>query len=56
MQVGVEHDDGEGEQEHGVRGAELLHLVRVTYTVTVCERLHQPLDLLRLALQIRRFL
>ena len=50
MQVCVEHDDGEGQQEHGVRGAERLGLVRVALTVALSERLHQTLDLLSLTL------
>ena len=41
VQVGVEHDDGEGQQEHRVGRLEVLHLVRVALTVAVRERLHQ---------------
>ncbi len=51
VQVRVEHDDGEGEQEDGVGGAEQLHLVWVARAVAQRERLHQTLDLLRLALR-----
>ena len=44
MQVGVEHDDGVGQQEHRVRRLEVLHLVRVALAVPLRERLHQVKD------------
>ena len=44
VQVGVEHDDGEGQQEHRVRRLEVLHLVRVALAVPLRERLHQVKD------------
>lgn len=53
VEVCVEHDDGEGEQEDAVQAAQTLHLVGVTQAVARRERLHQPLDLLRLALPDR---
>ena len=51
VEVGVEHDDGEGEQEDAVERAELRHFRRVALAEARRERLHQPLDLLRFALQ-----
>ena len=49
MQVGVEHDDGEGEHEDRLAVPQLGHDVPVALAVALGEHLHQPLDLLRLA-------
>uniref|UniRef100_A0A182QGI8 Uncharacterized protein n=1 Tax=Anopheles farauti TaxID=69004 RepID=A0A182QGI8_9DIPT len=49
VQIRVEHDDGEGEHEHGVVRAEPRHDVAVALAVPGGEHLHQPFDLLRLA-------
>ena len=49
MQVGVEHNDGEGQDEYRVRIAESSHHLRIAHAVTVAEHFHEPLDLLRLA-------
>ena len=50
VEVGVEEDDGEGQDEGGVGGrVQLGHEVGVALAVPLAEHLHQPLDLLRLA-------
>ena len=46
VRVGVEHDDGEGKDERGVRGGED---VRVGRLEPLCELLEDPVYLLRLA-------
>ena len=48
MERSVEHDDGEGEDEASVR---VLEDFRVELAVTPRERLHHPVNLLRLAWQ-----
>ena len=41
VEVGVQHHDGECQQEHGVRTTELTHYVRVTFSVAASKRLQQ---------------
>ena len=48
VEHGVEHDDGEAED---VAGVALLEEPRVLLAVALRERLHDPVDLLRLARQ-----
>ena len=49
VEVGVEHDDGEGEDEDGVGILEALQHCRIALAVALAEDFHEPLDLLRLA-------
>ena len=39
MGVGVQHDDGERQQEYGVQGSEIFDLVGITVTVAAGKRL-----------------
>jgi len=41
VEVGVEHHDGECQQEHGICTTELTHYVGVTFSVAASERLQQ---------------
>ena len=49
MEVSVEQDDGEGEDEDGIRVVELGQDVRIALDVATAEHLHQAFDLLSLS-------
>lgn len=49
MEVGVQHDDGEGKHEDGLRVPQFSYNVTVALAVPLSEDLHQSLNLLCLA-------